>query len=37
LIDDRKDNIQQWIDSGGIGILHTSTASTIKQLEKLGL
>jgi len=37
LIDDRKDNIQQWIDAGGIGIRHTSTASTIKQLEKLGL
>jgi predicted kinase len=37
LIDDRKDNIQQWIDAGGIGILHTSTASTIKQLQKLGL
>ena len=37
LIDDRKDNIQQWIDAGGIGILHTSTESTIKQLQKLGL
>ncbi len=37
LIDDRKDNIQQWIDAGGIGIRHTSAASTIKQLEKLGL
>jgi predicted kinase/FMN phosphatase YigB (HAD superfamily) len=37
LIDDREDNIQQWIDAGGIGIRHTSTASTIKQLQKLGL
>jgi predicted kinase len=37
LIDDRKDNIQQWIDAGGIGILHTSTLSTQKQLQKLGL
>jgi predicted kinase len=37
LIDDRKDNIQQWIDAGGIGIRHTSTSSTIKQLQKLGL
>jgi len=37
LIDDRKDNIQQWIDAGGIGIRHTSTASTIEQLKKLGL
>lgn len=23
IIDDRADNIQQWIDAGGIGILHT--------------
>jgi predicted kinase len=37
LIDDRKDNIQQWIDAGGIGIRHTSTSSTIEQLKKLGL
>jgi predicted kinase len=37
LIDDREDNIQQWVDAGGIGIRHTSTASTIKQLQKLGL
>ena len=37
LIDDRKDNIQQWVDAGGIGIRHTSTESTIKQLQKLGL
>ena len=37
LIDDRKDNIQQWIDAGGIGIRHISTESTIKQLQKLGL
>jgi predicted kinase len=37
LIDDRKDNIQQWIEAGGIGIRHTSTESTIKQLQKLGL
>jgi len=37
LIDDREDNIQQWKDKGGIGILHTSTANTIKQLKDLGL
>jgi len=36
LIDDRKDNIQDWITAGGIGILHTSTAKTIKELKKLG-
>jgi cytidyltransferase-like protein len=37
LIDDRKDNIQQWKDAGGIGILHTSANNTIKQLQELGL
>jgi hypothetical protein len=37
LIDDREDNIQQWKDKGGIGILHTSTENTIKQLKDLGL
>ena len=37
LIDDRKDNIEQWIEAGGIGIQHTSAASTIKKLQKLGL
>jgi FMN phosphatase YigB (HAD superfamily) len=37
LIDDRVDNINGWIESGGIGILHTSSEDTIKQLNKLGL
>ena len=37
LIDDREDNIQQWKDAGGIGILHTSANNTIKQLQELGL
>lgn len=37
LIDDRKPNIDQWEAAGGIGILHTNTADTIKQLQKLGL
>ena len=37
LIDDRKDNIQQWKDAGGIGVLHTSAQDTIKQLQELGL
>ena len=37
LIDDRVSNIEQWKSQGGIGILHTSAASTIKQLQKLGL
>ena len=37
LIDDRKSNIDQWRSQGGIGILHTSAADTIRQLKKLGL
>jgi hypothetical protein len=37
LIDDRKDTIDSWNANGGIGILHTSTANTIKQLQELGL
>jgi hypothetical protein len=37
LIDDRLDNIEGWREKGGIGIHHTSTNETIKELEKLGL
>tara|TARA_R110000751_G_scaffold11771_5_gene40946 strand:+ start:10930 stop:13533 length:2604 start_codon:yes stop_codon:yes gene_type:complete len=37
LIDDRKSNIEQWIEAGGIGILHTSAQDTINQLKALGL
>jgi hypothetical protein len=37
LIDDRESNIEQWKNKGGIGILHTSAANTIKQLKELGL
>jgi hypothetical protein len=37
LIDDRKDTIDAWNAKGGIGILHTSAASTITQLKELGL
>ena len=37
LIDDRQKNIDQWNAAGGIGILHTSAANTIKQLKQLGL
>lgn len=37
LIDDREKNIEQWRSKGGIGILHTSAADTIKQLKELGL
>ena len=35
LIDDREDNIQGWIEKGGIGILHTSTKDTINKLENI--
>jgi hypothetical protein len=37
LIDDRPDNIEQWRSKGGIGILHTNTQDTIKQLQAYGL
>lgn len=37
LIDDRPDNIEQWRSKGGIGILHTNTTDTIKQLQAYGL
>jgi hypothetical protein len=37
LIDDRTSNINQWRAKGGIGILHTSTNNTLKQLKKYGL
>jgi len=37
LIDDRADNIQQWKDAGGIGILYTSVDQVNKELDKLGL
>jgi hypothetical protein len=37
LIDDRPDNISQWKSKGGIGILHTNTADTLKQLESYGI
>ena len=33
LIDDRSDNINDWIAVGGIGILHTSAEQSIKQLR----
>ena len=37
LIDDRDDNISDWINAGGIGILHKSTKDTISQLKDLSL
>jgi len=37
LIDDLAKTIDEWNAKGGIGILHTSAANTIKQLKELGL
>jgi 5'(3')-deoxyribonucleotidase len=37
LIDDRVDNINSWIEAGGIGILHKNTKKTISELNKIGL
>lgn len=34
LIDDNKQTIPQWNKRGGIGILHTDTKSTLKELKK---
>jgi 5'(3')-deoxyribonucleotidase len=34
LIDDRPENIEGWIQEGGIGILHTSAEETINELIK---
>ena len=36
LIDDYKKNTDQFTAKGGIGIVHTSTANTIRELKKLG-
>ena len=37
LIDDREDNINEWVYAGGIGIQFKSTSQTISDLKKLGL
>ena len=36
LIDDYRKNTDQFTSRGGVGILHTSTSNTIRQLKKLG-
>lgn len=36
LIDDLQKNIDGWKSAGGIGILHTSSQNTIKELQKMG-
>ena len=35
LIDDRKKNIDAWVAAGGIGILYTTAADCIRQIENL--
>lgn len=35
LIDDREDNVKEFIDAGGIGVLHKNTEDTIQQLKKI--
>jgi len=37
LIDDKSENISNWKQNGGIGILHTSADNTISKLKKLGV
>ena len=37
LIDDRASNISDWNAAGGIGILHTSTATTLDKLSEYGI
>ena len=37
LIDDRSKSIQPWVAAGGIGILHTNAANTIRQLKEVGI
>ena len=37
LIDDYLDNIKEWREDGGIGILHVTVGQTIKELKQLGL
>jgi len=36
LIDDYPKNIKEWTAKGGVGILHTTTSSTITQLRRIG-
>jgi len=37
LIDDKERATKPWEKAGGIGVIHTSAADTIKQLKKIGL
>jgi len=35
LIDDRKDNVEHFIQAGGLGILHIDAVSTVSQLKNI--
>lgn len=35
LIDDRKSNIDDWVEAGGTGILHTSVDDTLRELSAI--
>jgi hypothetical protein len=37
LIDDYKRNIDQWVESGGIGIWHRDDVTTFAELRKYGI
>lgn len=37
LIDDQKRAVDPWVAAGGVGIIHTNAANTIRQLKDLGL
>ena len=37
LIDDKPENIEDWIGAQGIGILHKNTIETIKHLKNIGI
>lgn len=37
LIDDREDNIRDWIGMGGTGILHVSSEDTLARLRDMGV
>lgn len=37
LIDNREETIDNWVEAGGVGIVHHNTKQTIDQLKQLGL
>jgi hypothetical protein len=37
LIDDESRNVEEWIEAGGVAILHRSARETIEELRKMGI